>query len=59
MDAGVILGSGFAPFRGGPLHYARERGVDAVLTRLLELEAAHGARFHPDEGWHTVLRQAV
>jgi len=59
VDAGVILGSGFAPFRGGPLHYARERGVDAVLTRLRELEAAHGVRFHPDEGWHTVLRQAV
>ena len=24
VDAGVIFGTGFAPFRGGPLHYARE-----------------------------------
>ncbi|MEI2415625.1 3-hydroxyacyl-CoA dehydrogenase NAD-binding domain-containing protein [Orrella sp. JC864] len=25
-DAGVIFGTGFAPFRGGPLHYARSHG---------------------------------
>lgn len=26
-DGGVIFGTGFAPFRGGPLHYARSRNV--------------------------------
>ncbi|MBL8564097.1 MAG: enoyl-CoA hydratase/isomerase family protein [Hyphomicrobiaceae bacterium] len=26
VDAGMIFGTGFAPFRGGPLHYASERG---------------------------------
>mgnify|MGYP001420744453 CR=1 FL=1 len=26
VDAGVIFGTGFAPFRGGPLHYAAESG---------------------------------
>ena len=26
LDAGVIFGTGFAPFRGGPINYARERG---------------------------------
>ncbi len=25
-DAGLIFGTGFAPFRGGPLHYMAERG---------------------------------
>ena len=25
LDAGVIFGTGFAPFRGGPLHYLSER----------------------------------
>jgi 3-hydroxyacyl-CoA dehydrogenase/enoyl-CoA hydratase/3-hydroxybutyryl-CoA epimerase len=25
-DAGLIFGTGFAPFRGGPMTYARERG---------------------------------
>ena len=51
VDAGVVFGAGFAPFRGGPLRYARERGVAKVLERLRELEARYGARFHPDEGW--------
>ncbi len=51
IDAGVIFGSGFAPFRGGPLTYARKRGVDAVVARLTDLARAHGPRFTPDEGW--------
>ncbi len=40
IDAGVIFGAGFAPFRGGPLQYARERGVDEVIARLRDLQAA-------------------
>jgi 3-hydroxyacyl-CoA dehydrogenase/enoyl-CoA hydratase/3-hydroxybutyryl-CoA epimerase len=51
IDAGVIFGTGFAPFRGGPLNYARARGVPACVQRLQELAQRHGARFHPDEGW--------
>lgn len=51
LDAGVIFGSGFAPFRGGPLHYCRERGIDAVVARLGELEARYGSRFAADPGW--------
>ena len=26
VDAGAIFGTGFAPFRGGPLHYAQQKG---------------------------------
>jgi 3-hydroxyacyl-CoA dehydrogenase/enoyl-CoA hydratase/3-hydroxybutyryl-CoA epimerase len=51
VDAAVIFGTGFAPFRGGPLAYARSRGVDGVVARLDELAARHGARFTPDPGW--------
>jgi 3-hydroxyacyl-CoA dehydrogenase/enoyl-CoA hydratase/3-hydroxybutyryl-CoA epimerase len=51
IDAGVIFGSGFAPFRGGPLTYARKRGVDVVVKRLRDLARSHGPRFTPDEGW--------
>ncbi|MEM8573438.1 MAG: 3-hydroxyacyl-CoA dehydrogenase NAD-binding domain-containing protein [Pseudomonadota bacterium] len=29
VDAGVIFGTGFAPFRGGPLHYAKTMQTDA------------------------------
>lgn len=51
LDAGVIFGTGFAPFRGGPINYARERGFDKVSARLKELAEAHGDRFMPHHGW--------
>jgi 3-hydroxyacyl-CoA dehydrogenase/enoyl-CoA hydratase/3-hydroxybutyryl-CoA epimerase len=51
LDAGVIFGTGFAPFRGGPIQYIRETGVDAVLGRLKQLQARHGERFAPRPGW--------
>ncbi len=54
IDAAVVFGTGFAPFRGGPLAYARARGVGAVVERLEELAARHGARFQPDSGWAMV-----
>jgi 3-hydroxyacyl-CoA dehydrogenase/enoyl-CoA hydratase/3-hydroxybutyryl-CoA epimerase len=54
IDAGCIFGSGFAPFRGGPLTYARTRGIDAVVTRLRELSGKYGPRFSPDSGWSQV-----
>jgi 3-hydroxyacyl-CoA dehydrogenase/enoyl-CoA hydratase/3-hydroxybutyryl-CoA epimerase len=54
LDAGVIFGTGFAPFKGGPLNYARERGVDVVTSRLKALEAAHGSRFSPHPGWSRI-----
>ena len=56
IDGGVIFGSGFAPFRGGPLRYARERGPQAVYDRLREFEGKYGARYRPDEGWSAFLR---
>jgi 3-hydroxyacyl-CoA dehydrogenase/enoyl-CoA hydratase/3-hydroxybutyryl-CoA epimerase len=51
LDAGVIFGTGFAPFTGGPLHHARQRGVDNVLTALHALRERYGERFQPDVGW--------
>ncbi|MDH3408505.1 MAG: 3-hydroxyacyl-CoA dehydrogenase NAD-binding domain-containing protein [Gammaproteobacteria bacterium] len=51
LDAGVIFGTGFAPFRGGPINYARERGIDKVVKRLQELAGTHGERFAPHPGW--------
>jgi 3-hydroxyacyl-CoA dehydrogenase/enoyl-CoA hydratase/3-hydroxybutyryl-CoA epimerase len=51
LDAGVVFGTGFAPFRGGPLQYARHRGVSELRARLQQLEQRHGARFRPDAGW--------
>ena len=51
LDAGVIFGTGFAPFRGGPLKYARDRGLERVVGRLEELAGRHGPRFAPHPGF--------
>ncbi len=51
LDAGVIFGTGFAPFRGGPLKYAGDRGNTAVVMRLNELSKQYGSRFEPHPGW--------
>jgi 3-hydroxyacyl-CoA dehydrogenase/enoyl-CoA hydratase/3-hydroxybutyryl-CoA epimerase len=51
LDAGALFATGFAPFRGGPLQYARTRGVAAVTARLNELTERYGERFRPDPGW--------
>ncbi|MEN5061313.1 3-hydroxyacyl-CoA dehydrogenase NAD-binding domain-containing protein [Luteimonas sp. TWI1416] len=58
LDAGVIFGTGFAPFRGGPIQYIRETGVDAVLERLRTLQARHGDRFAPRPGWDAAALRA-
>ena len=51
LDAGVIFGTGFAPFRGGPLKYARDRGAAKVQAVLAEFAGKYGDRFRPHEGW--------
>lgn len=51
IDAAMIFGAGFAPFRGGPLHYARARGVEEVKARLEDLSRKYGERFAPAAGW--------
>jgi 3-hydroxyacyl-CoA dehydrogenase / enoyl-CoA hydratase / 3-hydroxybutyryl-CoA epimerase len=51
LDAGVIFGTGFAPFRGGPIQYARSEGVDKLKARLEQLAQRYGERFSPKNGW--------
>ncbi|MBJ6981053.1 3-hydroxyacyl-CoA dehydrogenase NAD-binding domain-containing protein [Luteimonas sp. MC1572] len=58
LDAGVIFGTGFAPFRGGPIQYVRETGVDVILARLKALQATHGDRFAPRPGWDSPALRA-
>lgn len=51
VDGAVIFGTGYAPFRGGPLNYARSRGVENVVSSLRALTEKFGGRFTPDAGW--------
>jgi len=45
IDVAMVLGTGFPDFRGGPLRYAEQYGVDRVVNLLDRLAGAHGERF--------------
>jgi len=47
VDLGMIMGTGFPPFRGGLMRFADEQHPRTLLERLRELEARHGERFAP------------
>jgi 3-hydroxyacyl-CoA dehydrogenase/enoyl-CoA hydratase/3-hydroxybutyryl-CoA epimerase len=51
VDGAMIFGTGYAPFRGGPLNYARSRGTENVVSTLRALVQKFGGRFTPDAGW--------
>ena len=51
IDAGVIFGTGFAPFRGGPIHYIRETGKQKLGDRMNQLRHEYGDRFELDTAW--------
>lgn len=55
LDVGMIFGTGFAPFRGGPVNYAKHRGVQQVVDKLKELQQRYGDRFAPAQGWSALL----
>lgn len=54
IDAGIIFGTGFAPFRGGPLRYARHAGAANLKAKLNALSKKHGPLYTPDTGWDTL-----
>lgn len=52
LDAGMILGTGFAPFRGGPIHYAKSRGISDLFELYSKQREARGENkkeLHPWE----------
>ena len=53
VDGAMIFGTGYAPFRGGPLNYARTRGAENVASALRQLATKFGGRFTPDAGWNS------
>ncbi len=57
LDAGMVFGTGFAPFRGGPLHYAKQRGLDEIINTLKTLSQECGQRFTPHIGWSVYQEQ--
>jgi 3-hydroxyacyl-CoA dehydrogenase/enoyl-CoA hydratase/3-hydroxybutyryl-CoA epimerase len=51
LDAGIIFGTGFAPFRGGPMNHSLQEGVESIVAAMTDYESRFGERFHPAAGW--------
>ncbi len=49
IDFAMIMGTGFAPFRGGPLRYADHLGAARVVETLTRLAEGGAERFAPCE----------
>jgi 3-hydroxyacyl-CoA dehydrogenase/enoyl-CoA hydratase/3-hydroxybutyryl-CoA epimerase len=47
VDLAMVLGTGFAPFTGGPLRYADTRGLQAIVSRMETLAESGGAHLAP------------
>lgn len=56
LDAGVIFGTGFAPFRGGPIEHIRSVGATELKARLETLAERYGGRFAPKDGWDALAQ---
>lgn len=54
LDAGVIFGTGFAPFRGGPIKYIRDNGKHDLQINMEKLKSEYGDRFSQDNGWNLI-----
>jgi len=49
IDLAMVLGTGFSPPRGGPLHVVDSVGADKVVANLKRLQAMLGDRFEPPQ----------
>jgi len=52
IDGAMIFATGFAPFRGGPMHYTRTRGIAEIRQLLWQFAQRFGDHFRPDPGWN-------
>lgn len=51
LDAGMVYGTGFAPFRGGPIHYAKTQGINELYQQYVKQRALKGEA--QTEAWET------
>jgi 3-hydroxyacyl-CoA dehydrogenase/enoyl-CoA hydratase/3-hydroxybutyryl-CoA epimerase len=57
LDAGIIFGAGFAPFRGGPMQYIKDTGVSEMHDKLKRFQHRYGERYTPDPEWEHLIEK--
>ncbi|EKD54522.1 MAG: hypothetical protein ACD_60C00075G0001 [uncultured bacterium] len=55
LDAGMIFGTGFAPFRGGPIHYAKSRGIAELFQQFVKQRQQRGEKVETLKSWETTV----
>ncbi len=55
LDAGLIFGAGFAPFRGGPIHYLQSSDAETLHRKWTAILEKTGADTTPDPGWQGLV----
>ncbi|MDX1900826.1 MAG: 3-hydroxyacyl-CoA dehydrogenase NAD-binding domain-containing protein [Gammaproteobacteria bacterium] len=53
LDAGMIMGTGFAPFRGGPIHYAKSKGISELFQQFVSQQEKRGGKPEALHNWET------
>jgi len=56
LDAGIIFGAGFAPFRGGPINYSDQRSANDLIQIMVQYGQQYGERFNPVPGWDIIKK---
>ncbi len=51
LDAGMIFGTGFAPFRGGPIHYAKSQGIQELYQQFVLQQQSRGDKTDTIKKW--------
>lgn len=54
VDAGMIFGTGFAPFRGGPINYAKTKGIAELFQQYQKQRESRGEKVDPSKSWEAV-----
>ncbi|HTM63293.1 MAG TPA: 3-hydroxyacyl-CoA dehydrogenase NAD-binding domain-containing protein [Gammaproteobacteria bacterium] len=51
LDAGMVYGTGFAPFRGGPIHYAKTQGIQELYQQFILQQQSRGDKTDKFKKW--------
>ena len=54
LDLAMIMGTGFPPYKGGLLKYAKDRGIEDIISTLEKLSKKYGTKFEPSLKFDTV-----
>lgn len=57
VDFGMIMGTGFAPFRGGPLRHADSCGIKNIVQDMEQLVESGQLHFTPSDLLHTMAKE--